>query len=205
VTVFTIPAGATTFNVITTDPPIPLMRPASVVSQIRARYLTPGGHVADSIDVTIDDGEPGTITGTLYGPVAPPASMKCSDLTFAQWEVGPTQVFTAVLDASGTGTVMGPVPTQAGCYGWAETVTLTASGATASTPPTSANEQAFASVKGSGNGVGGTGSGYSTTTINTGGPVLAGMNRTLLASGLALLALAVLLVDLDRKRRNARG
>ena len=205
VTLFTIPAGSATFNVITTDPPIPLMRPASVVSQIRARYLTPGGHVADSIDVTIDDGEPGTITGTLYGPVAPPASMKCSDLTFAQWEVGPTQVFTAVLDASGTGTVMGPVPTQAGCYGWAETVTLTASGATASTPPTSANEQAFASVNGSGNGAGGTGSGRSTTTINTGGPVLAGMNRTLLASGLALLALAVLLVDLDRKRRNARG
>ena len=147
VTSFTIPAGATTFNVITTDPPIPLMRPASVVSQIRARYLTPGGHVADSIDVTVDDGEPGTITGTLYGPVAPPASMKCSDLTLAQWEVAPTQVFTAVLDANGTGTVMGPVPTQAGCYGWAETVTLTASGATASTPPTSANEQAFASVK----------------------------------------------------------
>ena len=205
VTSFTIPASATTFNVITTDPPIPLMRPASVVSQIRARYLTPGGHVADSIDVTVDDGEPGTITGTLYGPVAPPASMKCSDLTLAQWEVAPTQVFTAVLDANGTGTVMGPVPTQAGCYGWAETVTLTASGATASTPPTSANEQAFASVKGSGNGVGGTGSGHSTTTIDTGGPVLAGLNKTLLASGLALLALAMLLVDLDRKRRNARG
>jgi hypothetical protein len=205
VTSFTIPASATTFNVITTDPPIPLMRPASVVSQIRARYLTPGGHVADSIDVTVDDGEPGTITGTLYGPVAPPASMKCSDLTLAQWEVGPPQVFTAVLDANGTGTVMGPVPTQAGCYGWAETVTLTASGATASTPPTSANEQAFASVKGSGNGVGGTGSGHSTTTIDTGGPVLAGLNKTLLASGLALLALAMLLVDLDRKRRNARG
>jgi uncharacterized protein (DUF427 family) len=205
VTSFTIPASATTFNVITTDPPIPLMRPASVVSQIRARYLTPGGHVADSIDVTVDDGEPGTITGTLYGPVAPPASMKCSDLTLAQWEVAPTQVFTAVLDANGTGTVMGPVPTQAGCYGWAETVTLTASGATASTPPTSANEQAFASVKGSGNGVGGTGSGHSTTTIDTGGPVSAGMNKTLLVSGLALLALAVLLVDLDRKRRNARG
>lgn len=205
VTSFTIPAGSVTFNVITTDPPIPLMRPASVVSQIRARYLTPGGHVADSIDVTVDDGEPGTITGTLYGPVAPPASMKCSDLTLAQWEVAPTQVFTAVLDANGTGTVMGPVPTQAGCYGWAETVTLTASGATASTPPTSVNEQAFASVNGSGNGVGGTGSGHSTTTINTGGPVLAGINKTLLASGLALLALAVLLVDLDRKRRNARG
>jgi uncharacterized protein (DUF427 family) len=205
VTSFTIPASATTFNVVTTDPPIPLMRPASVVSQIRARYLTPGGHVADSIDVTVDDGEPGTITGTLYGPVALPASMKCSDLTLAQWEVAPTQVFTAVLDANGTGTVMGPVPTQAGCYGWAETVTLTASGATASTPPTSANEQAFASVKGSGNGVGGTGSGHSTTTIDTGGPVSAGMNKTLLVSGLALLALAVLLVDLDRKRRNARG
>jgi uncharacterized protein (DUF427 family) len=205
VTSFTIPAGSATFNVITTDPPIPLLRPASVVSQIRARYLTPGGHVADSIDVTVDDGEPGTITGTLYGPVAPPASMKCSDLTLAQWEVAPTQVFTAVLDANGTGTVMGPVPTQAGCYGWAETVTLTASGASASTPPTSANEQAFASVSGSGNGAGGAGSGHSTTTINTGGPVLAGMNRTLLASGLALIALAVLFIDLDRKRRNARG
>ncbi len=205
VTSFTIPAGSATFNVITTDPPIPLLRPASVVSQIRARYLTPGGHVADSIDVTVDDGESGTITGTLYGPVAPPTSMKCSDLTLAQWEVAPTQVFTAVLDANGTGTVMGPVPTQAGCYGWAETVSLTASGATTSTPPTSANEQAFASVSGSGNGAGGTGSGDSTTSINTGGPVLAGMNKTLLASGLALLALAVLFIDLDRKRRNARG
>jgi uncharacterized protein (DUF427 family) len=205
VTSFTIPASATTYNVVTTDPPIPLLRPASILSQIRARYLTPGGHVADSIDVTIDDGEPGSITGTLYGPVAPPASMKCSDLTLAQWEVAPTQVFTAVLDANGTGTVMGPVPTQAGCYGWAETVTLTASGASASTPPTSANEQAFASVKGSGSGVGGSGSGNSTTTINTGGPVVTGMNTRLLASGLALLALAGLLVDLDRRRRKARG
>ena len=35
--------------------------------------------------------------------------------------------------------------------------------------------------------------------------MLAGMNKTLLASGLALLALAVLFVDLDRKRRNTRG
>ena len=203
-TSFTIPASVTTFNVITTDPPIPLMRPASVVSQIRARYLTPGGHVADSIDVTVDDGEPGTITGTLYGPVAPPASMKCSDLTLAQWEVAPTQVFTAMLDANGTGTVMGPVPTQAGVWlgrnGDADGL-----GGNREHAAHVGERARFASVKGSGNGVGGTGSGHSTTTIDTGGPVLAGLNKTLLASGLALLALAMLLVDLDRKRRNARG
>ena len=205
VTLFTIPAGATTFNVITTDPPVPLLTPASVVSQIRTKYLTPGGHVADSIDVTVDDGEPGTITGTLYGPVAPPASMRCADLTLAQWRVASSQVFVAVLGANGTGTVLGPVPTQAGCYGWAETVTLTASGATATTPPTSTNEQAFASVSGVGKGVGGTGTGRSTTNINTGGPVRAGLNKTLLSSGLAFMALAVALVDIGRKRRNARG
>jgi hypothetical protein len=202
---FTIPAGATAYSVLATDPPIPLLTPASVVSHIRTKYLTPGGGVADSIDVAVDDGEPGTITGTLYGPVAPPASMSCADLTLAQWRVASSQVFTAVLGADGTGTVLGPVPTQAGCYGWAETVTLTASGATTTTPPTSTNEQAFASVSGSGKGVGGTGTGHSTTNINTGGPVPAGLNKTLLASGLALLALAVLLVDIGRKRRNARG
>jgi hypothetical protein len=202
---FTIPAGATAYSVIVTDPPIPLLTPASVVSQIRTKYLTPGGGVADSIDVAVDDGEPGTITGTLYGPVAPPASMSCADLTLAQWRVASSQVFTAVLGADGTGTVLGPVPTQAGCYGWAETVTLTASGATTTTPPTSTNEQAFASVSGSGKGVGGTGTGHSTTNINTGGPVPAGLNKMLLASGLALIALAVLLVDIGRKRRNARG
>ena len=32
---FTIPAGATAYSVIATDPPIPLLTPASVVSQIR--------------------------------------------------------------------------------------------------------------------------------------------------------------------------
>jgi hypothetical protein len=202
---FTIPAGATAYSVLATDPPVPLLTPASVVSQIRTKYLTPGGGVADSIDVAVDDGEPGTITGTLYGPVAPPASMSCADLTLAQWRVASSQVFTAVLGADGTGTVLGPVPTQAGCYGWAETVTLTASGATTTTPPTSTNEQAFASVSGSGKGVGGTGTGHSTTNINTGGPVSEGLNKTLLSSGLALIALAVLLVDIGRKRRSARG
>jgi hypothetical protein len=161
--------------------------------------------VADSIDVTVDDGEPGTITGTLYGPLSPPASMSCADVTLAQWLAAPSQVFTAVLGVDGTGTVMGPVPTQAGCYGWAETVTLTASGATTTTPPTSVNEQAFASVRGSGKGVGGTGIGRSTTTIDTGGPVPGGLNKMALASGLALLALALLFIDLDRKRRNTRG
>jgi hypothetical protein len=205
VTTFVVPAAATSFTVIVSDPPIPLLTPASVVSQIRAEYLTPGGHVADSIDVTVDDGEPGTITGTLYGPLSPPASMSCADVTLAQWLAAPSQVFTAVLGVNGTGTVMGPVPTQAGCYGWAETVTLTASGATTTTPPTSVNEQAFASVRGSGKGVDGTGIGHSTTTINTGGPVLGGLNKMALATGLALLALAVLFIDLDRKRRNARG
>jgi uncharacterized protein (DUF427 family) len=205
VTTFVVPAAATSFTVIVSDPPIPVLTPASVVSQIRAEYLTPGGHVADSIDVTVDDGEPGTITGTLYGPLSPPPSMSCADVTLAQWLAAPSQVFTAVLGGNGTGTVMGPVPTQAGCYGWAETVTLSASGATTTTPPTSANEQAFASVRGSGKGVGGTGTGHSTTTINTGGPVPGGLNKMVLASGLALLALAVLFIDLDRKRRNARG
>jgi hypothetical protein len=161
--------------------------------------------VADSIDVTVDDGEPGSITGTLYGPLSPPASMSCADVTLAQWLAAPSQVFTAVLGVNGTGTVMGPVPTQAGCYGWAETVTLSVSGATTTTPPTSANEQAFASVRGSGKGVDGTATGHSTTTINTGGPVSSGLNKTLLASGLALLALATLFIDLDRKRRIVRG
>jgi uncharacterized surface anchored protein len=205
VTTFMVPAAAMAFTVIVSDPPIPLLTPASVVSQIRAEYLTPGGHVADSIDVTVDDGEPGTITGTLYGPLSPPASMSCADVTLAQWLAAPSQVFTAVLGVDGTGTVMGPVPTQAGCYGWAETVTLTASGATTTTPPTSVNEQAFASVRGSGKGVGGTGIGRSTTTIDTGGPVPGGLNKMALASGLALLALALLFIDLDRKRRNTRG
>jgi hypothetical protein len=60
-------------------------------------------------------------------------------------------------------------------------------------------------VRGSGKGVDGTATGHSTTTINTGGPVPGGLNKMALASGLALLALAVLFIDLDRKRRNARG
>jgi hypothetical protein len=53
--------------------------------------------------------------------------------------------------------------------------------------------------------VGGTGIGRSTTTIDTGGPVPGGLNKMALASGLALLALALLFIDLDRKRRNTRG
>jgi len=144
--------------------------------------------VPDSIDVTSTTESPNDHRHA-YGPVAPPASMKCSDLTFASGKSDRRRSFTACSTPM-HGQVNGPVPTQAGCYGLGRKLTLTAWGQ----PRARRHVGERAGVRQrqrSGNGAGGTGSGRSTTTIDYRGPVLGPNEQTLLASGLALLALAL--------------
>jgi len=105
-----------------------------------------GTVLSDDVTVAGDDGEPGVISATLYGPVAPPASMSCSDLTLAQWETGATQNFNVDVTGNGSYTVTGPASTSAGCYGWSDTVTLTPSGATSSSSPTDPGESTSVTV-----------------------------------------------------------
>ena len=143
VTTFTIPAGATTDEVIAADPPVPS---PTVATQVTSDSGLPGTVLSDVVTVSGDDGEPGVILATLYGPVAPSATGSCNDLTLAQWEAGTTQTFTTDITGDGTYTITGPTAASAGCYGWSDTITLTPSSTTGSSPPTSPTESTAITV-----------------------------------------------------------
>jgi hypothetical protein len=130
VTPFTIPAGVGSYEVVVDDPPNPT---STVATQVTVDSGLPGTVLSDDVTISGDDGESGVISATLYGPVTPPASNSCSDLTLAQWEAGATQSFSVDITGNGTYTVTGPTATSAGCYGWSDTVTLTPSSTTSAT------------------------------------------------------------------------
>ena len=75
-----------------------------------------------------------------------PASMRCSDLTLAQWEAAATQIITVGIDGNGTYSVTGPSETGTGCYAWADSLTLDPSGASATSSPLEASEQTLVAV-----------------------------------------------------------
>jgi len=129
--------------VIVDDPPNPT---STVATQVTVDSGLPGTVLSDDVTISGDDGESGVISATLYGPVAPPASNSCSDLTLAQWEAGATQNFSVDITGNGTYTVTGPTATSAGCYGWSDTVTLTPSSTTSSSPPTDPGESTSITV-----------------------------------------------------------
>ena len=111
--------------------PAPALTIGTVASPQSA---APGATLTDTVTVGGDTGESGTINATLFGPVQPNANG--SPLTLAQYQAAPAQQFTAPINGAvnmGNGDVViqGPVVTQPGTYGWAETATVTAAGGTA--------------------------------------------------------------------------
>ncbi len=71
VTSFTIPAGVGSYEVVVDDPPNPT---STIATQVTVDSGLPGTVLSDDVTISGDDGEPGVISATLYGPVAPPAS-----------------------------------------------------------------------------------------------------------------------------------
>lgn len=133
---------------IAQDPRIPT---PALATRVQAARAIVGQTLTDTVAVTGDDGEDATIAATLFGPVPPPPSGACSDLSLAQYTAGPSRSFTASVRGSsnkGNGDVLvsGPVVTDPGCYGWAESLTLVPSGAKASSPPTAPNESTLVTV-----------------------------------------------------------
>jgi hypothetical protein len=136
---FVVPAGVTTWTVSAADPAIPTPR---LATSMPVSQVVVGQRLTDHVIISGDDGEAGTLTARLLGPVMPPASDLCSDLDLAAYTAAPSQVVTVPVEGNGLVLVPGPILTKAGCYGWAETLRLTLSGATASSPPTAPHESA---------------------------------------------------------------
>ncbi|MDT4893899.1 MAG: hypothetical protein QOE97_2934 [Pseudonocardiales bacterium] len=139
---FTVPAGTNAWTVVAADPriPVPALR-----TKVNLAEAIVGQVLSDTVTVSGNDGEDATISATRYGPVPPPASGRCADVTLAQWFAGPSASFTALVPGSvggGNGDVVvtGTIVTRPGCYGWAEVLTLRPSGATATSPPTAPEE-----------------------------------------------------------------
>jgi len=114
---------------------VPVPAPALTIGTVASpQSAAPGATLRDTVTVGGDTGESGTINATLFGPVQPNADG--SPLTLAQYQAAPAQQFTAPINGAvnmGNGNVViqGPVVTQPGTYGWAETATVTAAGGTA--------------------------------------------------------------------------
>jgi len=116
-------------------PPVVTPAPTLTIGTVASpQSAAPGATLRDTVTVGGDTGESGTINATLFGPVQPNADG--SPLTLAQYQAAPAQPFTAPINGAvnmGNGNVViqGPVVTQPGTYGWAETATVTAAGGTA--------------------------------------------------------------------------
>jgi len=115
-------------------PPVATPPALTIGTVASPQSAAPGATLRDTVTVGGDNGESGTINATLFGPVQPNANG--SPLTLAQYQAAPAQQFTAPINGAvnmGNGDVVinGPVVTQPGTYGWAETATVTAAGGTA--------------------------------------------------------------------------
>ncbi len=120
---------------VVTPAVVPVPAPVLTIGTVASpQSAAPGATLRDTVTVGGDTGESGTINATLFGPVQPNADG--SPLTLAQYQAAPAQQFTAPINGAvnmGNGDVViqGPVVTQPGTYGWAETATVTAAGGTA--------------------------------------------------------------------------
>ena len=114
----------------------------SIVTTASSSQITTGNSLSDSIVVSNNQGEDGTITSTLYGPV-PSVNSSCSSVGWANAPVANTQTVSVPGGTTnGNGTFLtAAVPVSApGCYSWAESLILTPSKATAIEPVGNPNE-----------------------------------------------------------------
>jgi hypothetical protein len=139
---FTVPAGSGAWTLVARDPRMPTPTVTTRVGESVARI---GARLSDVVIVTGNDGENATITAARYGPVHPPASGACADVPLTTYLTAPSHQYSIPVDGSVNGgngqfTVVGDAVATPGCYGWAETLRLMPSGATATSPPTAPHE-----------------------------------------------------------------
>jgi LPXTG-motif cell wall-anchored protein len=150
----TIPATATAgYQVQIPNPATPTI---ALSTQVNAALASVSKVLADQVTVSGDDGEDGTDTATLLGPLQPDTSSGttaaglCGAIPADQWAAAPVVgTYTLAVDGSvqggnGTATVTGTSTTAAGtgpgCYGWRHHLVLTPSGATADSGPADPGE-----------------------------------------------------------------
>jgi hypothetical protein len=139
---FTVPDGSSVWRLLATNPRVPT---PSLATQVTSARATVGQSLTDVVTVSGDDGEDGTIEAIRYGPVLPPRSGDCSRVRLASYLAARATHVSARVDGTVNGgngevRVTSPPVTAPGCYGWAETLTLRPSGATATSPPTAPHE-----------------------------------------------------------------
>ncbi len=139
VTTFVAPAPGTSLVIAIADPPLPTPTLSTVAN---GGADVPGSMVSDAITVTGDDNEDGTLTSTLYGPIAPNTS-GCGSITSAQWLAAGAITTSQVIGMDGTYQAAASVLTS-GCYTWATTLTLSPSNVTVLSPVGQSTETVFA-------------------------------------------------------------
>lgn len=145
---FTVPAGSATWTIAATDPEVP--KPA-VRTRVGSATPAPGQPLTDTVTISGDDGESGSLLSTLYGPVAPPKSGRCAGLALAAFLTAASAHTTTAIDGTvdaGNGDVVVTLPGvhQGGCYGWSQQLTLSPSGAVATSTPADGDETALVVV-----------------------------------------------------------
>lgn len=150
-TVVVSAAATSGYTITLTDPatPKPLVVTQANLSSVP---IGTGQPLSDVVTVSGDDGEPFTLHSTLYGPV-PVAHgvLTCAAVTLSDYQNADVALDATVThsgsggDGKGNGaySVSGPTATDPGCYGWAQTVTLTTSGVAVTSQPTDANESSL--------------------------------------------------------------
>jgi len=155
----TIPATATSGYQVKI--PNPLTPDPAVTTKVNAALAAITTVLADQVTISGNDGEDGTDTATLLGPLQPgttdggprpsgTAASACATITAQQWAAAPVvasyivPVEGSVSGGNGTITVTGTSPATAGtgpgCYGWRHHLALSPSGAIADSIPTDPGE-----------------------------------------------------------------
>ncbi|MFL6163582.1 MAG: hypothetical protein ACJ74U_15340 [Jatrophihabitantaceae bacterium] len=131
--------------------PNPLTPTLQLSTQVPAALAGISTVLGDQVTISGEDGEDGTDTATLLGPIQPDIdATDCAAVTAEQWAAAPA-VATYTLPVDGgsnagngshivTGTSIGDAGTGPGCYGWRHHLVLVPSGATADSGPTDPGE-----------------------------------------------------------------
>jgi hypothetical protein len=123
---FTVTAGSGTQIVAVSDPRAPS---PTLTTSAKPVAAYPGTTSTDTVTISGNDNESGTLTGTLVGPVAPTGSV-CSTAQSA-WASAPVVSSTSTsVTGNTTATLSVTTPNTPGCYAWNDTLSLSPSNVT---------------------------------------------------------------------------
>jgi hypothetical protein len=128
---FTVAAGTSAQLVTVSDPAVPTIQ---IATSVTTKTLTLGGTSTDNVTITGNNGESGTLTGRLYGPLAVPTG-GCASISASQWAGAATYDSPTVsISPTSSSDSLTAAISEYGCFSWADSVTLSPSQATASSP-----------------------------------------------------------------------